>query len=163
MTHPLLDPHDCLGIDIDSTLINGPCSRILQEWCRDNHTRKQLHLITFRYGKDFDLAQQDIIEGGAQWEWFRSIHGAPRALFERHYQYVQQTGHIRNNPRKLARAIAHHRIDTEDMARVAREVTLWKGIKCKELGCTALVDDLVEYVQPGCDLHGITLVDSLKL
>jgi len=170
--HPKLNAHRAIGIDIDSTLIDGPCSRRLQEWVWDHYQELDLHLVTFRYGADFQYVAQDIGEHGLKLDMFKGLHGIDQDFAELFWQLRLKVGdrvpeseekRLQHLRRKWLRGLTHHKTTEEEYERLFSTVAHWKGAKCKELGLTALIDDLGEYVRPGCDVHGVEWIDALNL
>ena len=159
-----LNRHHKIGVDVDSTLINGPNSHIIQQWCRENHETKELHIVTFRYGLDFDhFLPIDLDEAGVDIKMFKGVHGSPKEKFIDYWTWVNTVG-LRNQPHeaKWLRALAHHKIDLEKFTELETFANNWKGFRCKELGLTALIDDMENSVLPGCTNHGIEFIHALK-
>jgi hypothetical protein len=163
--HPILNKHASIGIDVDLTLIDGPCSHFLQSWVWDHYKELDLHLITFRYGVDFDhYLKSDLAEVGMDFNMFKGIHGIPAVDAVPFWLLVNKVGHKNKvYPPKWHRSLKHHKSSPEEYDQLFQVVSTWKGQKCKELGITALVDDLGDMVKPGCDLHGIEWIDSFDL
>ena len=159
-----LNKHQKIGIDIDATLIDGPKSRLLQEWCKDNHKTKELHLVTFRYNADFHFIGQDLIDADVDISMFRGVHGSPAELMIEYLTLVNKVGFRwkAKNEAKWIRSLAYHKILHDDFIKVEDLAHEWKGLKCKELGLTCLIDDMEESVLPGCMKHGIEFIHSLK-
>lgn len=162
--HPRLNAHKGIGIDIDHTLINGPGSFFLQNWVRDHYKDLDLHLITFRDGIDFDLIRQDIGEFGMELDMFRGVHGIPAETSRPFWKLMQKVGERGTiHEPKWLRGLKHHKSSVEEYETLYTGVSMWKGSKCKELGLTALIDDLATMVLPGCEAHGVEFIDALKL
>lgn len=163
MRHPVLDQHKIIGIDIDETLIDGKRSNMLQDWVRANHQDYELHLITFRYGKDFDLIQEDLLRCNVDHNWFKGVHGIPSEIMLPYMQNLQRLTGSRNNPKKYQRTLKFFGLDANEVENTRRAVEHWKAKKCSELGATLLIDDLETIVAPGCELYGVTFLNSNHL
>lgn len=162
--HSTLNAHKGIGVDIDATLINGPASFKLQQWCEAYHQEIELHLITFRDGRDFDLIGDDLFASNVKMEWFKGVHGIPTEISKPFWDLANKVGiRGRMHEPKWQRALAHHKSSVEAYNELELELAMWKGTKCKELGLTALIDDLETLVVPGCKAHGVEFIDSLKL
>lgn len=164
--HSELNAHKGLGIDIDETLINGPGSFFLQNWVQTYHSELELHLITFRTGKWLDQLADDVYRWGIEPHMFKGIHSVPVETAGPFWELCQSVGDKRAknfNRRKFERGLVHHKVTEEQYDAMELELALWKGSKCKELGLTALVDDLEHWVVPGCEAHGVTWINSLTL
>lgn len=170
--HPLLNKHTKLGIDIDSTLINGPCSGLLQRWVWEHYQDLDLHLVTFRYGADFSYIERDILEHGLNLNMFKGVHGIDRELAMPFWLLQNKVGfRIPESEDKNAmvrrakwlRGLGYAKSSEDEFLRLHASVADWKGLKCKELGLTALVDDLEDMVLPGCTTHGVEWINALTL
>ena len=162
--HRKLASHKGIGVDIDHTLINGPGSPLLQEWIKENHQQVELHLITFRDGKDFDLVERDITTFGITFDMFKGLHGVPAHIGPPFWAMSSRVG-IRENVfrPKWLRALDYHKHTEEEYETLFQNIAMWKGAKCAELGLTALIDDLEHFVVPGCTSHGIEWINALAL
>jgi len=162
--HPKLNAHKAIGVDIDSTLIHGPNSFFLQRWVEEHHKQVELHLVTFRNGRDFDMIAQDIGAFGMDLSMFHGVHGMPKELGVPFWELLSRVGERGSkSEQKWLRGLKHHKVTVEHYEELYNGVSVWKGLKCKELGLTALVDDLKSMVLPGCELHGIEFIDALNL
>lgn len=164
--HSALNAHKGIGIDIDQTLINGPASLFLQNWVQTYHCEIDLHLVTFRTGRWLDQLPDDVFQFGIQPHMFKGIHSVPVETAGPFWDLVQLVGDKRApnlNQAKWLRSLAYHGSSEELYDSMEATLALWKGTKCKELGLTALIDDLEHWVVPGCTLHGVTWIDALTL
>lgn len=161
---PVLSSHDAVGLDIDHTLINGPHSFSLRNWVENHHHDRDLHIITFRTGKDLDLVWNDLTAAGFDQKMFSGLHSIPPEIGQTFWRFTQKVGHRCDvkNYSKFLRGLKHHKISLNEYADLESQVRHWKGMKCSELGLTALVDDLKFYVEPGCLRHGIQFIDALN-
>ena len=162
--HPRLNTHKAIGIDIDHTLINGPCSFFLQRWVHDHYKEIDLHLVTFRHGIDFDLIRQDIEDASdIRLDMFKGIHGIPGEVSVPFWTLMQKVGERGTiHEPKWLRGLTHHKTTVEEYDSLYNGVSMWKGSRCKELGLTALVDDLETMVLPGCTFHQVEFIHALR-
>lgn len=161
MYYDILNSHDIVALDIDDTLVAGPKSLELQDWVSKNHDKKEIHLVTFRTGFNF---QQ--VDGTLRWynvpkEWFKGIHGIPQNVSELYYMARNVKDLLRDRPAKADRVLNYHKLDLDQVDKLILDAKLWKGKKCKEIGATVLVDDLEYMVLPGCEHYGIQFVSSI--
>ncbi len=162
--HSKLNAHTAIGVDIDHTLINGPCSLFLQQWVREHYETIDLHLVTFRHGADFEYIRQDVEETGLQLDMFKGIHGIPQETSVPFWLLMQKVGERgRVHETKWLRSLAYHKSSVEEYETLYTGVSMWKGMKCNELGLTALIDDLDTMVLPGCTAHGVEFINALNL
>jgi len=162
--HPRLNAHKAIGVDIDSTLIEGPCSFYLQRWVQQYHKDIELHLVTFRVEDDFDAIERDIGTYGMQLDMFHGVHGIPLDVANDFYKLTAKVGMKGQvNEAKWKRTLAYHNTSEEQYESTSTMVKKWKGLKCRELGLTALIDDLEDMVVPGCLEHGIEWINALTL
>lgn len=162
--HKRLNAHTSIGIDIDETLINGPNSRYLQRWVKHYHPTIQMHLVTFRTEDDFDRIEEDLTAAGIELDLFHGIHGIPLDVASEFYKLTAKVGIRGSVPEpKWQRTIRYHNVSEDHYESLSEMVKLWKGLKCKELGLTALVDDLEQMVVPGCVRYDIEWINALTL
>lgn len=140
-----LDKHASIGLDIDETLIDGAGSEALKEWCRNNFSKKKLHVITFRHSEFLDKARHDLEINGYKVHWFASIQG------------INPDISMKFNELRGPRGAPVKKFLMPDDPTVQLYRT-WKAKRCWELNATALVDDQAENVKLGCDLYGIKLI-----
>lgn len=156
-----LNRHHKIGIDIDVTLINGPNSRIIQEWCVANADSKELHLVTFRNGQDLADVARDLADAGVDINLFKAIHGSPEPIMRKFMGFVNKCG-WRNDTPKWQRGLAHHKIDLQDWIDTELFCNEWKGQVCAEFGLTCLIDDMEANVILGCNKYNVEFIHSLK-
>lgn len=164
--HRELNAHKGVGIDIDQTLINGPASHLLQNWVMEFYQEIDMHLITFRTGKWLEQLEQDVYVWGIKPEMFKGVHSVPLETAGPFWDMVNKIGDKRApnfNRKKWERGLKHHKRTEEEYDYLELNLAMWKGSKCKELGLTALVDDLEHWVVPGCTTHGVIWINSLNL
>jgi hypothetical protein len=164
--HKVLNTHAGIGIDIDQTLINGPGSQFLQNWVMEFHDKVELHLITFRTGIWFDQLSDDVFRWGIEPHMFKGVHGIPTHIASPFWDLCKKVGDKSSktfNRKKFERGLLHHKVTEEDYDLLQLNLAMWKGAKCKELGLTALIDDIEHWVVPGCIAHDVAWIDSLKL
>jgi hypothetical protein len=162
--HPKLNAHRGIGVDIDETLINGPCSHLLQRWIHDHHQDVELHLITFRNGDHFNEVESDVKNAGLTLDMFRGVHGIPVHIGQPFWDIASRTG-IReySEHAKWLRTLNYMKIKVEDYDLLHQNTAMWKGAKCAELGLSALVDDLEHMVALGCNHHKVEWINALTL
>lgn len=165
--HPELNRHKAVGIDIDGTLINGINSNALQRWIEAYHDEIEFHLITFRDSEDVKQAPDDIMMGRGEMKWFKGLHSIPAEIIDPfNWNYVHIAVALRNGQiAKAKRTLAHRGVPWEEWIDIDAKAREWKGLKCKELGLTAMIDDIPTMVLPGCEKHGIEFfnVNSLRI
>jgi|ERR1051326_232568 hypothetical protein len=132
---PLLISHQKVGIDFDGTLIEHPRSRLLQRFILANRD-KEFHIVSFRsHGMEKNI-ERDLristlmtqVPLGLQ--HFTGVHNVPDALYEGWAMFGDA-----------------------DQQKV-KDYLCWKATKCRELGCTIIVDDMSD-VGPHCEEIGI--------
>ena len=127
-----LNSHQRLGIDFDGTLVGHKHSQILQQYIVTN-PEKEFHLITFRsHGRQWDITE-DLRES--------VLHETHVRITGRHFVQV-------------------HNMSDEDFTAYngairQPEFYLWKATKCKEIGCTILIDDMADFLHEYCVAHGV--------
>lgn len=150
MSYSILDQHRAIGWDFDNTLIDHPSSPEIHRYIRA-HPEKRHLIVTFR-----SFGWQDRV-----WSSLAAYPGAPgRECFAglvnmddaRFVPAVPEEGaHVEH-------ARAHDAIRLIEGKLLITDVDSyleWKGLMCRELGLTILVDDKPEHVLAGCAKHGI--------
>ena len=153
MSYSILDQHVAIGWDFDNTLIDHPNSAQIHRYIRA-HPEKRHLIITFR-----SFGWQDEV-----WSALAACPGAPaRGCFHglvnmddaRFVPAVPETGaHVEHARAHDAIRIIDGRLLITDVESYVE----WKGLTCRKLGLTVLVDDKPECVLPGCSKHGIVHV-----
>lgn len=162
--HAKLNAHKAIGVDIDHTLINGPNSFFLQRWVEEHYQEIDLHLVTFRTGLDYSMIERDIAFFGMRLDMFKGVHGIPEEISSPFWSLMQKVGERgKVHEKKWLRTLEFHKVTTTMYDELYNGVSVWKGMKCKELGLTALIDDLETMVLPGCTLHGVEFINALNL
>jgi FMN phosphatase YigB (HAD superfamily) len=158
MSYWILDQHGAIGWDFDNTLIDHPNSPEMHRYIRA-HPEKRHLIVTFR-----SFGWQDEV-----WSTLAALPGAPaRECFSglvniddaRFVPAVPEVGaHVEH-----ARAHDAIRIIGGELLITDVESYIeWKGLACRELGLTVLVDDKPEHVLRGCAKHGIVHVHPDEL
>jgi hypothetical protein len=160
--HPVLDLHDTIAWDMDKTLIKGDNSAFWRAYIAMT-PHKTHHVITFRETDEWaDIIIPELHAHGLH-EAHRLIAGIHRCPTIVSDCFNVHCGVVDNEIN--ARMALYEAEATGDWEALkidhAREFIRFKGKKAAELGCTVLVDDLLHLVKPGCDEHGVILVDSL--
>ena len=165
MTIAILNFHNRIGVDIDETLI-GSNQRKVKLWSFiENNPNKKYWLITFRTGVFLDQSYDDIeTESGGRItrDMFEGLYGIPPELSIAYHRVEPFIRFRKSNPKKWER-IHNHIPNFDDLVRKYDLSREWKGQKCKELGCTVLIDDNISSVLPGCEKYNIVLLDSHKM
>lgn len=124
-----LSKHHSIGIDFDGTLVEHPRSHILQQFILDHHLIKSFHIITFRSHGMEDRIAKDLAASTFKTmvplalDHFAGIHSIPYHLHENHAELKQNDGYYG-----------------------------WKAEKCREIGCTVLIDDMEPTIGEYCRL-----------
>ncbi len=132
MIDKLLD-HQKIGIDLDGTLIEHPHSRRLQKFIID-HPDKEFHIVTFRsHGMQHNIARDlristTLTQVPLGLNHFAGVHNIPDTLYENMVRFDRHDPYY-----------------------------CWKADKCKELGCTVIVDD-VAAIGPYCEAIDILYI-----
>jgi len=135
----ILHDHQKIGIDFDGTLVEHPHSRALQKFILD-HRGKEFHIVSFRsHGMERNIERDlristILTQVPLTLHHFAGVHNIPDRLFENMINFD------------------HH-----------DPYYCWKADKCKELGCTVIVDDVAE-IGPHCEAIDILYLhpDSFK-
>lgn len=136
--------HSAIGWDLDLTLIGHKASAAMHDFIRSTPDIRHV-IITFRSHGLQDRVWSDLeAELGA----------APRSSFAAVANIDDATvfGFRRVNQHRRTGRILGPLSPAEVLYRT------WKGRACAELGATVLIDDMTEYVELGCKLHGIELL-----
>lgn len=157
MNHPVLDLHDNIGWDMDQTLIKGPNSEFFRNYIMA-HPEKTHRIITFRDESWASRAYAEL-EGygliGAR-ELILSIENCPENWHD--FFMIATLPHY-SEERKMY--LDSGRITQEFLDDCVHNFLRFKGSRCKEVGCTVLVDDLPRWVMPGVNENGIAFVHAL--
>ncbi len=142
--------HDTLGIDVDDTLIGHPRSHVLQRFILEHHKIKNFHIVTFRTHGMEDMIDQDILTSTVDTQvplrlhHFAGVHSIPYGLYENHKK--QQWSASREVKRSPGGIILPNDSDI---------YYTWKAEKCREIGCTVLIDDMEPAIGRHCERIGI--------
>ena len=166
----VLDRHQTIGWDVDSTLIKGPNSKHFQRYIVET-PMKAHHIVTFRTGDFLGCLPTSIdVERevkGFDLNLFDGIHGIPDERFARGFC--------------TERFVPTYMLKHEDVLHVdpdmfegsfgfAKDVYLsdhhacfsFKAETCKKIGASVLIDDMVEDQKVYCRDAGIMLFDAIK-
>jgi hypothetical protein len=137
MYHSLLDIHDAIAWDVDETLLNGPNSSFFRNYIAASPHERHF-LVTFRTPRSWaEDALIELARVGLNPKHIAGVSSIPDQLWE-------------------AYASRKHAYDENLVGQFFR----WKGMEAARLGCTVLVDDLIDAVILGCTEHKIELIDS---
>lgn len=157
MNHPILDLHDNIGWDMDKTLVKGPNSEFFREYIMA-HPQKTHRIITFR-DRDWASRAYDELEYHGLRDARRLISSIENCPEQWHDYYM-----IATYPHYAGRRdflLATGQITQEFLNECVHNFLRFKGSRCKEMGCTVLVDDLPEWVMHGVNDHAIDFVHAL--
>ncbi len=127
-----MNSHQRFGIDFDGTLVGHNASWFLQQYIV-THPEKEFHLVTFRsHGRQWDI-KEDLQES--------ALNETHVRIFSHHFTEI-------------------HNMSDEDFTKYngavrQPEFYIWKAIKCKEIGCTILIDDMADFLYEHCEAHGV--------
>lgn len=131
----ILDQHKIIGIDFDGTLIEHPRSKVLQQYIIDHQGDKEFHLITFRTHGMRERISLDLQI---------STEGTKVPLTLAHFTTINA----------IADAAWEKRILLERQGlmdyETGREYFGWKAMTCEKLGCTLMVDDMIDMIGNYC-------------
>jgi hypothetical protein len=129
LTQDDLRSHQRFGIDFDGTLVGHEKSKHLQEFIVTHSLEKEFFIVTFRsHGRELEIAEdlRESIEKDTGTRirlfHFRDIHNMPDD------DYARTNGSMR-----------------------IPEFYQWKPAKCRQLGCSILIDDMADYIHPHCE------------
>lgn len=151
--HDILDAHQAIAWDMDHTLVDGPNSEFFRDYIKRHGAKRSFHVVTFRTGGWLEETREELASHGVTDSHIRSIVGVPDRLY---YAHSLSSGSGMGSSLYAACGGS-----AATLAADAEAFQSWKALAAKKLGCTLLVDDLVEIVGPGCAKHGITLLDAL--
>lgn len=157
MNHPILDLHDTIGWDMDQTLIKGPNSEFFRDYIVA-HPEKTHRIITFRNKSWADTAYDELESYGLVGA--RSLISSIENCPETWHDYYMINTHPHYSWEKID--MLKRGLVTQDVLdECVHNFLRFKGARCKEVGCTVLVDDLPQWVMPGVNENGITFVHAL--
>jgi hypothetical protein len=138
--------HRTIALDFDNTLIGHPNSLVLQEFVLNEVDRRQFWIVTHRSA------------GAAGRLWRNLYHESFGRLSQRQFAGVAHLPlHIYDawcaQMEAHAAGTAVHSSDRDE-----RTFIEWKAATARNLGCTALVDDLVALHKEPCCALGILFV-----
>jgi len=143
-----LNAHSIIGLDLDETLIGHPKSYLLHEHVKENSEKKfwiithRSHGLVPRIWTDLEMFT-DLVR--SDFEGFKSVADK---LYEKY---------TRDEIQRQAGILTGELTDNE------KEYLSWKGMICKQLGCTVLVDDKPKLNQLGTDRYNIELINTHEL
>lgn len=140
MFHPLLHKHEKIAWDMDGTLVDGLNSAFFRKYVTANKEKKH-YIITFRDKKWADRIPSELAKSGLDTKNFVSIHPCPSYLW-------------------LAYATRDRTPVGHPSLQLAHDYLHWKGRTAKKLGCTVLIDDMVDQVIKGCIFHEVEFYDA---
>ena len=157
MNHPILDLHDTIGWDMDQTLIKGPNSEFFRDYIVA-HPEKTHRIITFRNKSWADTAYDELESYGLVGA--RSLISSIENCPETWHDYYMINTHPHYSWEKID--MLKRGLVTQDLLdECVHNFLRFKGARCKEVGCTVLVDDMPQWVMPGVNENGITFVHAL--
>lgn len=159
----VLDNHKIIGLDMDKTLIEGPCSYPLRQWVKENFLQKEIWIITFRTGPYVAQVWNDLAPFQLSREQFAGMKALPPKIYTEYNEVKKAFRYKDTNPGKFQRFLAANKWTEEEAIRKHDALLHWKGEACASVGATVLVDDLPELVLPGCNTNGVTFVHSFYL
>ena len=157
MNHPVLDLHDNIGWDMDQTLIKGPNSEFFRDYIMA-HPEKTHRIITFR-DRSWASRAYGELEGygliGAR-TLISSIENCPENWHD--FYMIATMPHYAVERKQY---LDSGRVTQEFLDDCVHNFLRFKGSRCKEVGCTVLVDDLPNWVMPGVNENDIAFVHAL--
>lgn len=138
--HALLNSHQTIAWDMDGTLVDGPNSTFFRQYITAT-PHKTHHIVTFRDQKWANRIPDELTMVGFDTKHIVKIHPCPSELW---LAYVTRDRTPVGHP-SLA---------------LADEYLHWKGKVAKKLGCTVLIDDMVDHVIKGCIFYGVEFQDA---
>ena len=152
--HPVLDKHSIIAWDMDNTLINGPNSDYFRDYIL-RHPEKSHHIITFRNKTWADMIWGELGRIGFDARTHISaIHNCPEDIHDSFM--VTGSGNI-----AILNFMHSRRMEMQDFERNITAFPLWKGFKCKQIGASIIIDDMPDFVIPGCSKYDIEFVNAL--
>jgi len=159
----VLNNHDVIGLDMDDTLMYGYRSHILQDWILKNYPLKELWVVTFRTGVYVNTVFDELKGVGLKSHMFKGIKSVPSQLYFKHKEAANAYIIKNQNLKKYYRFLEYKNYTEKDLEKNYNDYLEWKGLACKEIGATILLDDLPDKVLPGCDKYNIDFINSLQL
>lgn len=145
-----LSAHRSIAWDIDQTLVGGKFSNEFILFIQ-SHPEIEHHLITFRNKDWADEVWSDLKPkmGANVRDLFVDVHNCD----EDDWHFFS----VRNSP--FGGLTGDPEMDT--ILNAAHDAVMtYKGRKASELGCTILVDDLIQMVHEGCSAYGVSLMNA---
>ncbi len=154
--HPILDEHAVIAWDMDGTLVDGPNSEFFLDYIRAT-PHKRHHVVTFRnkaMAKDvWGELQSHGLDAKAL---IRSVENCPEPIHD-----CYMINH------RLAGSNERHRyyrseppLTRDEFNAYVDQFVLWKGLRATQIGATILVDDMPQWVLPGCYEHEVTFLHA---
>lgn len=134
-------------------MIDGPSSAELQAFVRE-HPEKKFWIISFRTPRQLETVDAELRRSGLKRACFQRIIPMPERLL------------LAFDEDQLRRRVARlPGIESKDAVLFPGEyrVVHWKGYVCHKIGATVLVDDMPEYVLPGCRDYRIEFINALTM
>ena len=156
----VLGSHRAIAWDYDDTLIGNSSSTLFQDWIRA-HPEQEHYIITFRNKADAELIPAELRRLGFSHEYFRDIFYTEDKFWNEYFELPESLRKLDSfNNLKRARPLKYHNLTNSAINNIKYTVGSWKPRIAQSLGCTLLVDDLVDLIQPHCAEFGVTFVDS---
>jgi hypothetical protein len=133
-----LDKHQKIGIDFDHTLVNSNKTHLFEEYILANPD-KEYWIVTFRNNTGFWTREQTIFD----------LQSHTKLTMDHFEDIVMQ--------------VRQPDIATQSIILDGDESMHWKGLMCYERDITIMIDDMPEWVLPGCERYGIDFIDTFTL
>lgn len=150
-----LAQHKSIAIDMDDTLVGMPYCKTLRQWIVENHQNHNLWIITFRNNKDAGTVWDELAEWRVPKTCFKGLYNTPQEVWNLANKGKDGLFWQDRNTRKFERYMMLNKCTPELMLEWTMLPKMWKAKVASELGCTLLIDDLEDWVKPGCDAYGV--------
>jgi len=160
-----LDNHAVIGWDFDLTLHQGPHSTLFRQYIIDN-PEKEHHIITFRDNHTvadipYYLSQYGYADG--VFKTTTNLENSNWYMAYINVEFELDVTVLEPGETRLTYATELAKVTNDDLWQQAADLMGWKAKVAKKMGCTILVDDLVEMVADGCKQQGIKLLNAINL
>ena len=160
-----LDSHECIGWDVDRTLIYGPLSARFRQYVRRNPHKKHW-LITFRTDLYAERVYDELATAADYPLGFEEFQGLVNLPIDIEDNWVRVPNALDrvcdyNLTRKQERILIHNKLNIDDVVLANRTMWNWKPLQCVKLGCGVLVDD-IKHLKGYCHTHGVSYFNSMK-